>query len=646
MADIYVKRPVVVVSLPMAEGLEITRHEDLVIQYPGSPKLDIGCICYLKRRFGGIYKNKMPTATEVVMDSLSNERIRLLKTMLPVFNDEVGGGARRGITAYWSAYYTRSFFDWCDANGQLVDDYSRECIEIAFRNFVEHLRHLVQTNARKVNSSVKKQRGVLVTFRTLFSADDFGKGINLLVGSSAEYRQTPVPHEADQSKALAWLRAIFHGFSDLVLENAEYPFKLRVPRYLKWPDDSMWVYPCQPYALPPGSTTKNLTVTRGSNKEARPGVCYDEGRLGTYAELAAAYQGTAAARRGKASRVFNEVTAQLDEANSDLRHPQRLLRAMNAMSAFIGLFIAETGMNPSEVFKLPWSEGLADAIHDPVVERQGFREIKYRAGGRIVAFEIGATFLADLRKFSRLRAYLLGIESCETMFFSLSSVSGWKAVPVKANRTIYRTIQRFDPSIRLIAPSGWRAAKQDWAIRNTDPATAARLLQHSESTALRYYSSGSQTTHQLEMGEFFSHVDNILLEKDVVAPGQETSIGLCISPDRPMSVTKGLGVTPKCGKPEGCLFCDKFRVHADEPDIRKLMSCRYCVSATLGLAESEEEHRNVFGPVIARVDFILGELAKKLPSECARIRVEVDDYGELTPYWQAKLEMLQELNLI
>lgn len=36
-------------------------------------------------------------------------------------------------------------------------------------------------------------------------------------------------------------------------------------------------------------------------------------------------------------------------------------------------------------------------------------------------------------------------------------------------------------------------------------------------------------------------------------------------------------VSVNCYTPEGCLFCDKYRIHVDATDIRKSLSCRYCI---------------------------------------------------------------------
>lgn len=632
MTSNYVYRPVTLVSLPAPDGLEPIRMESVVALIPGKPKLDLGCICYLKRKFGHANENKGPTTCKVDLSSFDANRVELVKRLLRFINDEVEGARRRPATVYKAAISFRYFMNWCDRNCLVADDCSQGSFEAALGKYVDHLWHLLQTNARKVNTLAKEQNEAIEVLRILFNSDAIGRGLNLLQLSNTAYDQTPVPDEADQSKALAWLNTLFHGCSDLVLENAQYPYQLRVPAYLNWPGNFRWAFPFNTWVVAPGESG------------GRVGVLFEEGRIATREELKSLL--TSGGHSRSCSTAYKELVAHLEEGNRNPRHRQRLFRAMTAMSAFVELFISETAMNPAQVMALPWSEEFDAVIHDATIERQGFRTIKYRAGDRVVAFEIGTSFLADFRKFVRLRAYLLGDESCDTLFFSYSANSRWQFVPFNSS-DIYFSIHRLDPSVRPISASEWRAAKQDWAIRNTDPSTAARLLQHSEKTALRSYSNGSETTQRLEMGEFFRHVDSVLLERGAQIQGSEdTSLGVCISPEHPKSLVTGIAIKPTCGKPEGCLFCDKFRVHADEVDIRKLLSCRFCVQATLGMAESEEQHQEVFGPVLRRIEFILGELAQRLPDDFARLKIEVDEQGELTPYWQAKFELLLELGLV
>jgi hypothetical protein len=127
--------------------------------------------------------------------------------------------------------------------------------------------------------------------------------------------------------------------------------------------------------------------------------------------------------------------------------------------------------------------------------------------------------------------------------------------------------------------------------------------------------------------------------------GVDQAIGVCSSYGNPQ-LNGAAPVTPDCRGPEGCLFCDQFKVHADERDTKKLLSCRYCLQQTAHLVSSEEHFQNLFVPIFERISFILEAIDRRETGLVERIRLEVEENGELDPYWQSKLEMLATLELV
>jgi hypothetical protein len=87
-------------------------------------------------------------------------------------------------------------------------------------------------------------------------------------------------------------------------------------------------------------------------------------------------------------------------------------------------------------------------------------------------------------------------------------------------------------------------------------------------------------------------------------------------------------------------------VHADERDTRKLLSCRYCIQQTSHLAASEEQFQRLFNPILGRIQAILDEVDRREAGMVERVRREVEEEGELDPYWAGKLEMLMALELV
>lgn len=149
-----------------------------------------------------------------------------------------------------------------------------------------------------------------------------------------------------------------------------------------------------------------------------------------------------------------------------------------------------------------------------------------------------------------------------------------------------------------------------------------------------------------EMSSFFNQVsESVVSQGVVIANGVERAVGICGEYGNPHSLESNTPVPTDCRSAEGCLFCDKFRVHADERDTRKLLSCRYCLQQTSHFAASEEQFQSLFGVIFDRIGLLLAEIERRVPGLVSRLQREIEE-GELDPYWAAKLELLINLELI
>ena len=104
-----------------------------------------------------------------------------------------------------------------------------------------------------------------------------------------------------------------------------------------------------------------------------------------------------------------------------------------------------------------------------------------------------------------------------------------------------------------------------------------------------------------------------------------------------------------CGQPESCLFCKHYFLHADEEDIRKLLSGRLVIQKTRHLADSVENFDTLFKPVFERIAGLLEEISKrskKLEELVARVQTEVVEEENLSEFWASELRYLIELELV
>lgn len=313
------------------------------------------------------------------------------------------------------------------------------------------------------------------------------------------------------------------------------------------------------------------------------------------------------------------------------------------------MFIANTGMNLAQVRNLKWDDN-----YELGVESQGFREIKYRAGNRKVSFIIKISFHKKFQIFLKLRGYLLNGRECEHLFFTLGANldQAPKAIGPDVTSNFYNVIKKIDPQVEKVLSRGWRAAKADWLVRNTDVSTAALVLQNSESTVMKHYMGGSVNQSLSELGLFFERLSDVVKNSYPLKSKEaliDSPLGECNDFGNPTQVEFNQSIQPNCAQPEGCLFCDKYIVHMDERDVRKLISYLLCINQTSSLSSSNDHFHTLFDPIILRIQLILDFIYHKSAKHqqlVKRVRKEVEIDGIFDPYWEGKLEMLIEIGAL
>lgn len=638
----FSERPTQIYDLPIHAGAQLLHPEQVLLQYFKSHTIDFGALCYLRRQKHG--KRKPGQGRLVDLSSFNSERAAQVRSLIEFVSDLSGSGRyrRQSLDALHRNFIR--FMDWCDdaGHGDVLKD--EPSARDAFRAYVEHLRRLVAQHQINNNTAAVRQNHARDTLEPFLNIEALSRGVNVLTKSGIFETPTSVPSDDAQGRVISWCLSLFRGLSELVVDQRSYPFSITVPEYMNWPNNRLWVFPSLQWFKPPGSGYT-------ANKGARHFIAYDyeTGSINTPQILFEKHLAQSVSARASLRKQFYHARSLLDASNRNFRSKDRMDRAILASKIFTILFVANTGMNPSQAISLPWCPEVDDAFANPLVERQGFRTIKYRAGNKEVWFEIGAQFLPDFRRYLQLRQYLLDGEAFEGLFFGFGQFN--QGGPEIRNPDVFvhtfKILNRFDPTLPKIMPREWRAAKQDHLIRNHDPHVAARSMQHSVATALRKYSNGSEHSHQIEIGDFLSHVEKVVVAKgQEIENGEVRSIGICASPNHPAPISSNTPVQPDCKGPEGCLFCDQYRAHADETDTRKLLSCRYCIRQISHLANSREQFDRLFGLVLNRIDFILCEIGRRDPGMVERIERDVDVDGELDPYWAIKLDTLMELDLV
>lgn len=617
-------------DLSAQRNMPITQPELIVLQIAGK-SADVGSLCYIKR----IGETNSKKGRNVDTDSFYPARIPSVCKLIALIEKMYSYSNLKPATLYDKVSRFIVFIEWADECGHHLVLDNVDAARLVARAYAAHIRERVAMNEISQNSGASQQWIALSFLGDFFGVDDFMRGLNLLYKIPNAKESTPLPSADSMKKVYTLCECMFNGYTELVLDKKLFPYKLKIPEYLDWSEDGLWIFPTTIGFMPPHVLLKRHTL-------ATPlwAFNFENGRLSTTTELQTidiyANQDDAYVQK---TISYAEII--IKSANTNPYNVQRLRAGQLALNTFIVMFSAQTGMNWAQIENLQWSDD-----YEIGVERQGFRVIKPRAGNREIYFELPIQFMPTFRRFLELRRYLLNERTCNTLFFGFgfNLATGYPRKIKDIMGSTFKCLRRIDPHLPKIKSRQWRASLSDWLIRNTDPSTTAMILQNTEKTVLSSYSTGTESSQVEELTEFFDNVSTVLSKNQFINKGNELSIGLCSSQGEPLQISRNMPIQPDCKKVEGCFFCDKFKVHADEKDARKLLSCRYFLNQTSVRFNNREQFGLVVGPVISRIDWILKEISTKEEKLVPRITREVDQGGDLDPYWASKLEMFMELS--
>jgi hypothetical protein len=633
----YVELPAIVLALPLAPGTAIEKPERLILTLDGH-SLDLGALCFLRRgerRRGR--NNKILRPTPVDPSSLSPERVGSVKRLIKFFSDRLADDGYRPASIIGQFSTLKRFIDWCDSKGHNGALTGGPETYAAYKDFVDYLRESIRNNSMRRAHAWDLQLGVEKILRDFLNVHDLLRGVNRIYHPKGDDTPTEPPDETALAKASALSEAVFLGFTDFVVRKLPYPYKLALPLYLGWEDNWLWIFPDQQWCVPP-TLREKVSASQRKNRNYN----YVEGRLITDEEATLIYKTPSRGRQ-----ELKRATENIARANRESHHHSRIQVAIKAHNAFVNLFMTQTGVTLQIARDLRWSE---ENEYSVGAIQQGFREIKWRANGKEIHIVLRSQFLPLFRKYLSLRSAMLGKRRFPYLFLTFGV--NFNEPPSKMTTgvitSVFDTLHRIDPSITRITARALRSAKQDFHITRDDPTIAAAILAHSESTARRHYSAGTKSTHYEQITTFLGKVKQAAIHRIVILRRtsnnncRDSDVGGCQKYGSPASLDASAPIRPDCTKPEGCLFCTEYRVHADELDLRKLASCAYVVERTINAPGAGV----YFEPVLERIREILDEVTSRgRGALVTRILHEVNVEGKLSPYWEEKLTLLEELEI-
>lgn len=335
-----------------------------------------------------------------------------------------------------------------------------------------------------------------------------------------------------------------------------------------------------------------------------------------------------------------------------------------ACVAFAGLAIGDSGANLAQIQAYEEPEDLLEQLAQPDRLNLTQKVIKLRAGGKPVPVHLTTVTLSRLRAYLTIRERLvarLNGRDIAPMFVQCGYGIGndrsgpRKPTSVKALASDFlrhlrcrtRSIGSELPPITL---RQLRTYKQQHLVRKHGVKVAAETMGHSVATAIAKYCQAQESVRDNEMGQFLKTLTSTVLVPSgglpEAVPTARIAVGSCKEESNPVAVDVHPVVNPDCMKTEGCFFCAQYRVHADETDLRKLLSCRHVLQQLAPLQGESSAADRVYVAVIERIDALLDELRCRIPQEYKQIEHDVQVAGNLSRYWAVKLQQLHLLGLL
>ena len=377
------------------------------------------------------------------------------------------------------------------------------------------------------------------------------------------------------------------------------------------------------------------------------GFNYDNGHFYTIEELEL-FSHNKGKKRYQLGQHVSQAMDATDKVNLEYSK-LRLLLAAWACRAYFMHFLIITGENDSTAASLVFED-------EYFTERseQNFKSIKWRANGITVNYDIQNEFVADFQRYIQLRSYLIEYyqQDYKALFIS-AAVSKITNVSTKGDvscsfRKLFSV--QFTGTPLTGTSKSFRVSKSLWIRANYGNGISSYIMQHNNKTADSHYTNKDEEESAEQITDYFAELDKQLLKEPVSSVPIPS--GNCIETSKPEplnSLPLNSAITVSCGNHEGCLFCSKYRIHADEADIRKLLSVNYLIMQSQNLAASQEHFDSVYKPVLTRIEDLLDHIGDKQPSCLTlikNVRKEVFEQELLSEYWYRKLELLDDLALL
>lgn len=648
MNDGFVNRPVVHVDYDDI-GTEVLRPELVVFIYresvnsPSRKTADLGCLCYRSRNK---VAGKKGVGTAVDLKTLDVERIPVVKRTI----DFLRSAGSRSVESRYGDF--KKFYDWIDCQDNIYRFSDFESMKSAYCDYSRYLNHMsdlasISSNGlNKTTASGYQSSAAILVSLVLSIPVHKVKSFTFVIPRNRGRidRLSNLSSQEERSRTFSALVNFIAEVHRVVVEGGSLPIKFTSPN-----DEDFYYY---------------LPQQIGVKKEDSESFAYYLKNFKEFPKFVSVIDSLGLNVEGQRRKILRSAHSNCRNSVRRIiknpRCPAAIWLANRAISAGLITFISATSTN------LSVAQELVLDTEQMEVSTQGkrFSGAKGRAEGKEVYPEFGADYLPVYKKIKDLRSWILNGRESSLLFpyqteeGSLSRLERWSLKELK------RMFSAALPNTVWVTPMQWRKGVGSEYIKLSDGDTvlAAEKLGNSETTVRQHYARPSVDDTANELTIFFDSVYNQAISRTrlleqipvkIQSAERASNIptGYCDnSKDSAPILADGftsLAPEPSCGEPATCLFCSFYGVHADEQDIRRLLSLQHLLRVSKG-SMANERYLDKISPMLHRIDEVLAEIeqaANVQPALVASIRAQVER-GVLDSFWEIHFNTFVSIGLV
>ncbi len=637
MSKSFELRPVVLLAFEDVDT-KVLHPQALVLTYHQSGtssrmhSLDLGCFCYSSRN--NVASRGLKGAA-VDVATFDPDRLPLVQVALDYFRESSAVSAARKYNEL------KQFYNWVDSLDYKTSFSNVEIMRAAYVKYTAYLLQLINVSniqakrlSKKTAANYQKMAAIIVAAVTGHSVHQVqALATRIRKSKNAAVFTAQLTSQEEQSRTFAALVNFIDEVHRIVVLGGELPILFSSPN----DQDFFYFVPSQ-------------IRSKGEDPESVYSYLW---KFDEFPSSKIFYKVSGLspdpALKERLDFTLTNIRFRLKTLLVNRRSDAYMTLANRGVAAGLMTFIAATGTNLSVALELQ----MASEKVIPTTQGNRYSGTKGRSGGKDVFPEFGAYYAPVFKKFKDIRAWLLDGRKTGLVFPYQGSDGLITRTEPSCLKELKNLISGALPNTVWVNAKEWRknVGAEYIKLSGGDTVLTSEKLGNTEAVVRSSYARPSFEDTARELSSFFDQAYGTAIARTrmqstigvtVIEDSEHPSnvpTGYCDKPEEALpALARGFtsfAPTPTCGEPVTCLFCSYYGVHADEVDVRRLLSLKFLLKTSKG-SMPNERFIEKFAPLLHRIDEVLedvqgvGSFGAQFVSD---IRAEVEG-GKLDPFWE------------